>query len=141
MATAQRTNKEVVQHAFDALNERDRETFEEVHAADAVVHAFGKDHHGTDAIVAEEFGYFEAFPDLTYTLDVVLAEDDMVAARWTASGSHEGEFNGIEPTGEKVEFPVMGTFRIEDERATGVWIVADRLGLLQQLGVNEPPME
>lgn len=141
MATARRTNKDVVQRALDSLNDQDREAFIELHADDAVVHAFGEDHHGIDAIVAEEFGSFDAFSDLTYTLDDILAEDEMVAARWTAAGTHDGEFDGIEPTGEEVEFPVMGTFRVEDGRVGEVWLVADQLGLLEQLGVIEPPSE
>lgn len=54
---------------------------------------------------------------------------------------HEGEFEGIEPTGEEFEFAVMGTFRIENERVAEIWLLPDRLGLMEQLGVVEPPEE
>lgn len=134
-----RTNAELVTRGFDALNDRDREAFRELHDDDAVVHAFGEEYRGIDAIVAEEFGIFAAFSDLTYTPEVVIAEGETVAARWTAAGTHDGEFDGIEPTGEDVEFPVMGTFRVENDRIAEVGIVADQLGLLQQLGVVDPP--
>lgn len=141
MATVTRTSKDVVQRGFDALNDRDREAFIELHADDAVVHAFGEEYHGIDAIVDEEFGIFDAFTDLTYTPEYVVAEDQTVAVRWTAAGTHDGEFDGIEATGEEVEFPAMGMFRVEDERIADVWLVADRLGLMEQLGAVEPPAE
>lgn len=140
MASAQ-TSKEVVQRGFDTLNERDRSAFTELHADDAVLYAFGKEFRGIDEIVANQFGFFEAFPDFTYAPDAIVAEGEMVAARWTAAGTHEGEFEGIEPTGKEVEFPVMGMFRVEDEQLVEVWLVADQLGLLTQLGVVEPPGE
>ena len=42
------------------------------------------------ASIAEQFRH--AFPDLQWTIDLVLAENDLVAARWTASGTHTGSW-------------------------------------------------
>lgn len=139
MATTAQTSKEVVQRGFDALNDRDRGAFADLHADDAVIDVFGEEIRGIDAIVANQFGLFEAFSDLTYTPDIVVAEEETVVARWTATGTHDGEFEGIEPTAADVEFPVMGTFRVEDGRLAEVRILLDQLGLLQQLGVVDPP--
>lgn len=140
MATATRANKEIVQRGFDALNERDRTAFRELHAEDAVIHVMGEEIHGIDAIVANQFGLFEAFSDLTYTPEVIVAEDDTVAARWTATGTHDGPLEDIEPTGRSVAFPVMGTFTVERGQLVDVRIQVDRLDLLQQLGALEAPM-
>ncbi len=139
MATTTRTNEELVQHAFDALNERDRDAFTECHAEDAVLHVGGEDVRGIDAIADAEFAYFDAFPDLAMAVEAVLAEGDTVAARWTLTGTHDGVFKGIEPTGEAFEFSAMGMFRIEDGEAAEVWLEADELRLLRQLGAVEPP--
>lgn len=139
MATTTRTSTEVVQRGFDALNDRDRAAFVELHADDAVLRASGEVIRGIDAIVDEEFAYFDAFPDLTLTLEDLLGTGETVAARWTVEGTHEGEFMGIEPTGEDFEFGAMGIFRVENERITEVWLEADRLGHLQQLGVVDSP--
>lgn len=138
MATAEST-KAVVQQGFDSLNDRDRETFADLHTEETVLHIFGEEFRGTDAIVANQFGLFEAFPDFRYTTDTILVDGDMAAARWTATGTHEGMFEGIEPTGETVEFTVMGMFHVEDDHLTEVWIQVDQLGLLQQLGVVDAP--
>lgn len=140
MATAQ-TNKNVLQRAFDALNDQDRATFIDLHATDVVAHAGDESIHGIDDLVTEEFAYFDVFPDLTYTLDETVAEGDTVAALWTFTGTHEGKFHGIDPTRAKVEISVMGMFRIEEERVVEVWILSDQLGLMQQFGVVEPLRE
>lgn len=139
MATTTQINKDVVRRGFDALNDRNRAAFVELHADDAVMHTFGEDVRGIEAIAEAEFAYFDAFPDLVLTLEALLAEGDAVAARWSVAGAHEGEFMGVEPTGEEFEFGAMGMFRVENGKITEVWLEADRLGLLEQLGVVELP--
>lgn len=141
MATTAQENKELIQRGFDALNDRDREEFVGLHADDAVLHFGGEDVQGLDAIVEEQWAYFDSFPDLALTPDIFLAENDMVAARWTVTGTHDGAFQGIEPTGTEVEVEEMGLFRVEDGEVAEVWLLADMLGLMQQLGVVEPPEE
>ena len=139
MATTARSKKELVRQAITALNECDREGFVALHHEDTVLHDGTDEMHGIDAIADHEFDFLEAFPDLTLTLETVLAEDEMVAARWTAAGTHEHEFNGIAPTGEEFEILVVGMFRVVEGRIAEVWIVADRFGLTQQLGIVESP--
>lgn len=138
MAPAQ-TNKDVVQRTFDTLNRRDRDAFVDLHADAAVAYVGDETFHGSKEIATDQFAYFDAFPDLTYTPHTVIAEDDTVAARWTFAGTHAGEFQGIDPTGAEVEIPVMGLFRIEDEHIDEVWLLPDRLALMQQLGVVTLP--
>ena len=84
---------------------------------------------------------FSAFPDTQVDLEGVVAEGDRIAMRITASGTHEGEFMGIEPTGEEMEVSVMTFQRIEDGKAVEEWQTVDTLGMLQQLGVIELPGE
>lgn len=139
MTQVARTAKEVVRVAFDALNDRDRDTFIELHAEDAVMHSSEGEVRGVEAITEEEFGLFDTFSDLTYEIDSVLAEDDLVAARWTAAGTHDGDLAGVEPTGQQVDFEVMGLFRVQDALVTEVWVLPDRLELMRQLGVVEAP--
>lgn len=89
------------------------------------------------AVAEEEWSLFDAFPDLTVEPDEIVAEDSMLAVRWTATGTHQGDFRGIAPTGVRVEYQLMGMFRVEGTQVTEVWLVADGLALLQQLGAVE----
>jgi steroid delta-isomerase-like uncharacterized protein len=77
----------------------------------------------------------EAFPDLRWRIDLLVAEGDLVAARWTASGTHTGPWAGVSPTGRRAEFSGVNIFRFG---ATGkvveIWNHRDDLGLSEQLG-------
>ncbi|WP_166691563.1 ester cyclase [Fibrivirga algicola] len=80
-----------------------------------------------------------AFPDLKITVDITVAENDMVAARWIASGTHKGAFLGISPTNKKVSWKGswFWTFKnaiVADGMGKGSW---DALGLLKQLQSKE----
>lgn len=136
--TTPSTVKDLVRQVFDALDERDRAAFIDLHTADAELHTGGETIAGIDDLVAAEFAYFDVFPDLAMTIDALYAEGDTASARWTVRGTHEGEFKGIEPTGAVVEFATIGMFRIEDEKIAEVWLEGDHLGLLRQLGVELP---
>ena len=76
-----------------------------------------------------------AFPDLQAIIHDQIAEGDRVVTRKTLSGTHQGTFMGIPPTGRKVKINVIDILRIVDGKITDHWNVIDRLGLMQQLGV------
>jgi steroid delta-isomerase-like uncharacterized protein len=75
-----------------------------------------------------------AFPDLSWEIDFILAEDDFVAARWTASGTHLGTWAGVEPTGNEMRFSGINVFRFSEGKVVELWNHRDDLGLMQQLG-------
>ena len=82
-----------------------------------------------------------AIPDLRKEPEDVIATDDRVVIRYTMTGTQEGEFKGVPPTGEDVEIAGVGTYRIEDGKLAEAWYVADFLRAMTQLGVVEPPGE
>ena len=75
----------------------------------------------------------EGFPDLTISIEDVMAEGDWVTARVTMRGTHRGEFQGIAPTGKRVEVRAIDMFRIEDGKIVERWGHADDpTGFLRQ---------
>lgn len=77
------------------------------------------------------------FPDIEFTWDDMVVEDDKVVARWTCRGTHLGpspEF-GIGPTGQKVMFAGITIYQIRNGKIMAQWEIWDRLRLLHQLGV------
>jgi predicted ester cyclase len=76
-----------------------------------------------------------AFPDLRSQVDVVLGEDDHVAARWSASGTHTGRWGDVEPTGRTASFSGVNIFRVANGKVVEIWNHRDDLGLREQLGV------
>jgi steroid delta-isomerase-like uncharacterized protein len=67
----------------------------------------------------------EGFPDLGIAIEDVMAEGDRVAARVVMRGTHRGEFQGIAPTGKRVEVKAMDIFRISNGKIVEHWGHAD----------------
>ena len=67
----------------------------------------------------------EGFPDLTVSVEDVMAEGDRVTARVTMRGTHRGEFQGIAPTGKRVEVRAIDMFRIREGKIVEHWGHAD----------------
>jgi steroid delta-isomerase-like uncharacterized protein len=82
---------------------------------------------------------FAAFPDMRADIHDQVAEGDKVVTRKTFHGTHQGEFMGIPPTGKQVAFDVIDIFRIADGRIVEHWFEGEMMGLMQQLGVAQPP--
>jgi len=74
-----------------------------------------------------------SFPDQHITIEVDVATDDKVAAQTSWTGTHQGNFMGIPPTGRVVTVPGTGIFRIADGRIAEEWMQEDFLGIYQQL--------
>ena len=83
--------------------------------------------------------YRKAFPDFQPTIEDQIAEGDKVVTRFRARGTHQGELDGIAPTGNQIEVTGITIQRISDGRIAEEWINYDALGLMQQLGVIKQP--
>jgi predicted ester cyclase len=79
-------------------------------------------------------GLRTAFPDIRYTLEDIVAENDKVAVRWTWSGTHQGAFRAFGPTGKTVSNTGAGIFRLKAGTIVAAALETDRLGFLQQVG-------
>jgi steroid delta-isomerase-like uncharacterized protein len=80
-----------------------------------------------------------AFPDFHLTIDDMIAERDEVAFRMTGTGTQEGTFIGIAPTGRQTSIIIIEIARFADGKIVEQWGSRDDLGMLQQLGVIIPP--
>jgi steroid delta-isomerase-like uncharacterized protein len=75
-----------------------------------------------------------AFPDLQLSIDLMVAEADMVVARWTIRGTQQGPLGPIPPTGKRVAFAGVNIFRLASGKIIEIWNHRDDLRLYQQLG-------
>jgi steroid delta-isomerase-like uncharacterized protein len=76
-----------------------------------------------------------AFEHLDVTVEDMVAEGDLVAARFTARGIHKGAFMGLPATGKSITMTGIEFFRIENGKIVELWGEANLLGLMQQLGI------
>jgi len=100
--------------------------------------------HGTGPQLAKHVVEFErsVFPDIHFTIEDMLAEDDDVVVRLTIQGTQQGVFQGIAPTGKTVAFTGLQRMRFKDGKIVQVvWHHYDKLLMLQQLGALDLPPE
>jgi steroid delta-isomerase-like uncharacterized protein len=120
----------------DALDGRNLDLLDEFVAEDLVHHAgLFVDEIGREALKEDLAELIAAFPDVRFTADVIVASEDRAAVRWTGRGTHQGELQGLAPTGLPVVFTGINVYRIACGQIVEGWSEPDALGLLRQLGV------
>jgi steroid delta-isomerase-like uncharacterized protein len=94
---------------------------------------------GRDGVkqLLQRFGI--AFPDASVSVDLMVAEGDRVATRYTMRGTHRDGFLGIAATGKRVEFTGITIFRVADGQLVEGWGYLDLATLLMQLGALKVP--
>jgi predicted ester cyclase len=80
-----------------------------------------------------------AFPDLKNTIDLQVAEGDLVATKITYTGTMKGDLWGMPATGKHATWTESHFVRIKDGKATDHWGDIDQLGMLRQLGLAPAP--
>lgn len=128
-------NKALVRRYFETWNLNDVDALDDIIAADAI------DHMAYEGQARGREGYREfyrlwhgAFPGCRAEINDMIAEDDRVATRWTFSGRHLGEYEGIAPTGRDVTFRAVSVARIVNGMVAEEWYYGDTLALLRQIG-------
>jgi predicted ester cyclase len=120
-------NRALVQRYFEALSGKDKPA--------EIVNIYVADEE-----LKQHIEMFEAaFPHYQLIANVMIAEDDKVAVRATFKGVHKGDLMGIPPTGKEVAISLMLFYRIANGKIVEHRMVADQLGLMQQVGVVELP--
>jgi len=146
MSAAQTTsNKATFKRLHDAMNTCDVEiiskTIDEVVEPDLLFHApVPVGANGVQALKQVMALLLRMYPDLHLVVEDLIAEEDKVVGRTTVTGTHRGEFMGIQPTGKFVTYNEIFIFRFVNGRVVEIWGVVDVFSQLQQLGVSLPAM-
>lgn len=132
----QNRNAAVVRRLFDECIEKgDLAALDEI-VGDEFVGPFGV--RGPAAIAGSITALREAFPDIHYDVQHVVAQGDRVAIGWRWTGTHEGRFREHAATHAKVTNDGMAIYVLKDGKIVGGSMQTDRLGFLQQIGVVDP---
>ena len=102
-----------------------------------IIHAPSQDIRGSEGAKQYVSAFRSGFPDLHFTIEDQVAEGDIVVTRWTARGTHRGEFQGVPATGRKIQLAGTDIDRFVGGRVVECWAHVDELGLMRQLGVVE----
>jgi steroid delta-isomerase-like uncharacterized protein len=120
------------QEAFEKL---DAATLAADYADDAVIQSpMAGVHHGREAAAAFRHG-FNAFRDLTQTIDAVIIDGDRVAEVRSMRGTHVGEFLGLAPTKKAFHVPMVFVYELKEGKIVHERRIYDFTGMLVQIGV------
>jgi steroid delta-isomerase-like uncharacterized protein len=72
-------------------------------------------------------------PDLKVSTEVMVADKDHVAASFLYTGTHQGVYFGVAPTGRSLRFTSCDIFRVQDNQIVEHWGMGDIAGVLAQL--------
>ncbi len=130
-------NKNLVRRIMAALDAHDLAAVAAHCAPDAVFVGWGPAPLDVAGYTRALSAVLAAFGDARFPIEQLVAEGGAVVCRHHLVGTHDGPYQGIEPTGRRVVVPATATCQIEGGRIRGVRLNADCLGLMAQLG-NRP---
>ena len=125
----------------EGFNGGNLDVVEELNADELVEHQkFGPNHAGgSDGVKAVVSSLRSAFSDFHLEIEDLAVDGDKVWVRMTGSGTNDGSFMGNPPTGRRMQTDVFDVCRVVDGKIVEHWGVPDRLGVLFQLGLAQPP--
>jgi steroid delta-isomerase-like uncharacterized protein len=121
-----------------AYNTTDPEKIDDVVTDDFVAHHTGVDGdiEGPEAYKARIEEITTAFPDFEMNELVQVIDGEYAAGLYHWTGTHEGEFMGIPPTGKTVDTRSLTLTRMEAQKATEMWVYTDTPAMMAQLGIE-----
>jgi len=130
-------NKAVIRRLFsEVLNEGDLNLVDYLMSSDYIHHdSANPDLIGPNGYKELVNKYRSAFSDLKHTIKDIVAEGDKVVVRFEWSGTHDGDLEGIAPTGTHTKGMGISIFRFSEVKIEECYDIWDALGLMQQLGV------
>ena len=90
---------------------------------------------GPEAYKGAVTRFLTGFPDLRFSIDDMVAEDEKLVVSWNISGTHKGEFMGVPATNKKVSIDGITINHIVNGKIMDSYANYDTLGLYRQLGV------
>jgi predicted ester cyclase len=143
----ERNKRAIRVHFAEVFNERRLDLLDETTARDMLNHASMPFRTSRDR--PRPYGGLKdavlmlvaAFPDLTYTIEDLIAVDDYVVARVRMRGRNEWSFQGLPPTGKSVDVEQIHIFRMREGRMVEHWAGRNDLTALIQLGLYTPPRD
>ncbi len=142
-AEVEEQNEALVRRTFEGLNNKSDEIYQESYAPE---YGWYFPSNNPKPLSREEELEFmkllwDAFPDSYFRIEELIAKDDRIIVRFTSGGTHEGEWQGIPATGNKIEGCGIWLGRIENGKIVEAREDYDLMGWMQQLGMELKPKE
>jgi steroid delta-isomerase-like uncharacterized protein len=133
------TNIEAQKKMGEAINKDHLEDLRQVMAPDVKDNDPASDQaKGVEGFIGLFTKMRAAFPDMSIAVEHLVADEDNVSFAYTMTGTQDGNFMGIPPSGKKVKIRGMQISRFKDGKIVERWGSSDQLGILEQIGAVSP---
>ena len=132
--------KQTTAEAIRCFNDPSRRDayFETLYEDDVLLHGYTAEPLTPKTVVKGFYqAFFEAFPDCRVDTEAMYVEGDVLTLRFRFSGTHQGVFRGIPPSGRRFSIAGITILRFGARRCVERWSVADFLGMMTQIGAFE----
>ena len=131
-------NKKIAYLEIEKLwNEGDLAIADQVYAPGQILHLRGKSYpFGPEAAKKAVASWRKAFPDFKFKIEDIVAEGDKLAIRYSFTGTHQGKFWGIDPTGKTINVTQINIIRFAEGKMIEAWEDYDEYGMRLQLGMK-----
>jgi len=123
----------------DGFSKGDVSVFDKYTSSNFIEHQHGISPKNAEGVKKAINSLHNAFPDFSLIIENLVSDGDKVWGRLTGRGTHKKQFGPMPPTNKKFEITVIDIMRFEEEKLIEHWGVADRLSLMEQLGMKPPP--
>ncbi len=129
-------NKQTMNRFVEFINTASESLAEKLISPDAIFYVPGRPEpmRGPKGYLEIIYMMRSGFPDIQWTPDDMVAENDRIAARFSMRGTHRGTFFGVPPTGNLIEVGAINFYRFSGGQIVEEFGQPDLLGLLQQIG-------
>jgi predicted ester cyclase len=115
---------------LDACNAHDFDRMTTFYAPSIVINDVPMD---AQIVTAQFAPLVAAFPDWRWTVRNMIIDASHISLNFSVTGTHRGAFDGIEPTGREVTISEFTIYRVEGDKFTHVWDLADFASLTEQI--------
>jgi predicted ester cyclase len=134
------SNKAIIRRFDDAINTVDlkliSKTIDEGFEPDVLIRTpLPVQATGAQALKQVWAMLLRGLPDLHVTVEDLIAEGDKVVSRNSVTGTHQGEYMGLPPTGKSVTYNEIFIVRFAEDRIAETWGFVDVLSQMKQLGL------
>ena len=125
-------NKQIISELYlECLNKRRWDLLKEIIDENYQGPVPGK---GPAAFKGAVENILEAFPDLQFTINDLLAEDNKVVVRWLWEATNENPFRGFRASGKKASVNGIAIFEFGEDKVIRSWLQNEKLELMKQIG-------
>lgn len=135
-----KTNEQIFRILIeDGFSKGDTSVFDQYTSPHFIEHQHGINPKNVEGVKKAINDLHNSFPDFSLSIEDLVSNEDKVWGRLTGRGTHKRQFGPLPPTNKKYEITVIDIMRFNEGKLIEHWGVADRLSLMDQLGMKPPP--